>query len=726
MVTALSIRDDHSSTSGRYTLTDEEDDRVDLKLNPVAGRRWVDPRARWVAASLAPHLHADSPEHARDILTATVLCECSYKSPESHVRERVAELSREFPPFAVRLSGVSASVEGRARRRYLVARAPGVTYVAFTGTREAMDFLADASFLQTPLAEGLGLGSDVKSSAGGRPMVHRGFAARAREVRAHVRAAWRRARERGDRFVLCGHSLGGAVATLAAVAILAEADDDESRSAAAEALRCVAFASPPVGNSAWRRAVWERGWGPAFTNVCVPEDPVPRLLFTPRQRATVDAPRQPPTRDTSREANAARRLPRLVPMTQRRSDETQGPDGAPGSTGKSSYLRAAGRAIRPEYVHLGPIHHLLRGGRIVSSDAHTISDDEGVAGAAGGDVAATTDETREGGPGAIAAVRHAVLRHTMRTYRARMVELCDGAVGAKPGSHPRRPPSSTGTLPRPVGTAIDAAPNPRPMIAVAVVSVGEDGASFATSTYIRGSDLDLCDVKAGVKAEVRGWPCVVAHTSPMCSPSELAVRVSAPSFNGEKLPDADAGGPSVFGWAPMILSCGGDFGDARVGVRVTPRRVWVTAGDDVDVDDVTDVTDAFRETDGGWIDFRSVVSVERQSRWSIRRLLGSLGGAPDRSPAPGDVFVVVTAGDVAEDGATVRVTPGTNVRDARRALLGALRRTERDALAHAADALFDDPRRRKSPFRQGFAFGAAAAAGAAFGAALRRDFEGEG
>ena len=235
MVTALSMRDDHSSTSGRYTFPDEEDDRVDLKLNPVAGRRWVDPRARWVAASLAPHLHADSPEHARDILTATVLCECSYKSPESHVRERVAELSREFPPFAVRPSGVSASVEGRARRRYLVARAPGVTYVAFAGTREAMDFLADASFLQTPLAEGLGLGSDVKSSAaGGRPMVHRGFAARAREVRAHVRAVWRRARERGDRFVLCGHSLGGAVATLAAVAILAETDETTTSAAATD------------------------------------------------------------------------------------------------------------------------------------------------------------------------------------------------------------------------------------------------------------------------------------------------------------------------------------------------------------------------------------------------------------------------------------------------------------------------------------------------------------
>ena len=545
LVTALSIRDDHSSTSGRYTLTDEEDDRVDLKLNPVAGRRWVDPRARWVAASLAPHLHADSPEHARDILTATVLCECSYKSPESHVRERVAELSREFPPFAVRLSGVSASVEGRARRVSGRPRARGD--VRRLHRHERGDGLPRGRVVPADAAR---RGTRPRERCCNHPPGEadgaQGFAARAREVRAHVRAAWRRARERGDRFVLCGHSLGGAVATLAAVAILAETDDDESRSAQSamreiSALRCVAFASPPVGNSAWRRAVWERGWGPRSPTCASRKIPSRDCCSA---AAKGDGRRAATAADAgylAGEANAARRLPRLVPMTQRRSDETQGPDGAPGSTGKSSYLRAAGRAIRPEYVHLGPIHHLLRGGRIVSSDAHTISDDEGVAGAAGGDVAATTDETREGGPGAIAAVRHAVLRHAMRTYRARMVELCDGAVGAKPGSHPRRPPLSTGILPRPVGTAIDAAPNPRPMIAVAVVSVGEDGRLVRRVDVDRGLDLDLCDVKAGVKAEVRGWPCVVAHTSPMCSPSELAVRVSAPSFNGEKLPDADAG-----------------------------------------------------------------------------------------------------------------------------------------------------------------------------------------
>ena len=114
--------------------------------------------------------------------------------------------------------------------------------------------------------------------------------------------------------MLCGHSLGGAVATLAAVAILAESD--ESRSAAE--LRCVAFASPPVGNSALRRAVWERGWGPAFTNVCVPEDPVPRLLFTPQRGAAA-------ARSTGRDSR-----PRGIPAGGKRRAQAPapGPDGA--------------------------------------------------------------------------------------------------------------------------------------------------------------------------------------------------------------------------------------------------------------------------------------------------------------------------------------------------------------------------------------------------------------
>ena len=722
-VTALSIRDDQASTSGRYPPTDDEDcDGGDLRLNPVAGRRWVDPRARWVAASLAPHIHADSPEHARDVLTATVLCECSYKSPESHVRERVAELSREFPPFAVRLSGVSASVEGRARRRYLVAHAPGVTYVAFTGTREAMDFLADASFLQTPLLEGLGLsssdgklGSDVKSTRG-TPMVHRGFAARARELRAPVRAVWRHARKRGDRLVLCGHSLGGAVAALAAVTLLAEADEDD---AAGETLRCIAFASPPVGNSAMRRVLCQRGWDGAFTNVCVPEDPVPRLLFTPaRQRAAAASaaaslargvsapvqpyvspaarPRSPPSRDSSRDVNAARRLPRLVPLAVRAEDEEG--DGKVTNSSKSSYLRAAGRVIRPEYVHLGPIHHLGHGGYVVvRSDTDDVASDTSI-----------TDDTRESA-GAIAAVRHAVLRHAMRTYRARMVDLCRRVV--------KSPRSSPTSLPRPVDSAVGIVPNPKPSFAVAVVSASADGAAFAAAAAIRGNDLDLCNPRGGVKAEVRGWPCVVSSSPMGTSATTIIVRVSAPMFNGEKLPVADAGGPSAFGWEPMILSCGGDFGDSRVPVRVVPRRVWVRILDDTNEEDAAGLVNALREMDGGWIDFKPAPV---EPRWRMRRLLGYDGAAP----APGDVVVVVTDRDVPEDVVSVvRVTPRTNVVDARRALLRVLATTERDALAYAVSEATEP---KRGLFRSGFTFGAAAAAGAAFGAALRRDLDGEG
>ena len=143
-------------------------------------------------------------------------------------------------------------------------------------------------------------------------------------------------------------------------------------------------------------------------------------MFTPQQRAAAAKVGEPRSRreDNLREANAARRLLRLVPMV-RRSDETRG-------DGKGA------RASRPTFALVEPFVRSTstwdlctpvtrRWYRLVGR-----SYDIGrrrTAGAAGEDVAAT-DETREGGPGAIAAVRHAVLRHTMRACRARMVELC--------------------------------------------------------------------------------------------------------------------------------------------------------------------------------------------------------------------------------------------------------------------------------------------------------------
>ena len=50
--------------------------------------------------------------------------------------------------------------------------------------------------------------------------------------------------------------------------------------------------------------------------------------------------------------------------------------------------------------------------------------------------------------------------------------------------------------------------------------------------------------------------------------SRLLVRVSAPAFRGRALPWEEAGGATAAGWRPLVVSLAGDFGDARVHVRV--------------------------------------------------------------------------------------------------------------------------------------------------------------
>ena len=107
-------------------------------------------RDRRIASRLAPHLGVSSPEHVRDVLTAMVLCECVYKTPESEVRSKVAEFQAELPPGVVDVRGLQVSLD-HVKHRYLVAESPGAVYVACMGTKEARDLLADAAYLQTPL-----------------------------------------------------------------------------------------------------------------------------------------------------------------------------------------------------------------------------------------------------------------------------------------------------------------------------------------------------------------------------------------------------------------------------------------------------------------------------------------------------------------------------------------------------------------------------------------------
>ena len=120
----------------------------------------------------------------------------------------IAELRADLPPGVVAVRGARLSGDHVAHR-YLVADGPGAVYLAFAGTEDARDLLTDAAYLQTPLR--------VRSSSSApRLMVHRGRRAPGRRARPSPPPG--AARALGKRLVLCGHSLGGAVAALAALA----------------------------------------------------------------------------------------------------------------------------------------------------------------------------------------------------------------------------------------------------------------------------------------------------------------------------------------------------------------------------------------------------------------------------------------------------------------------------------------------------------------------------
>jgi hypothetical protein len=96
------------------------------------------------------------------------------------------------------------------------------------------------------------------------------------------------ARAAGKRLVLCGHSLGGAVAMLGAVSLLREESaaqraagggwggdgSGEGGGGGAAArdpqIRCISFAAPPVGNEALAREVAAAGWDQYISNFVLP------------------------------------------------------------------------------------------------------------------------------------------------------------------------------------------------------------------------------------------------------------------------------------------------------------------------------------------------------------------------------------------------------------------------------------------------------------------------
>eukprot|EP00887_Chlorella_sp_A99_P005865 scaffold1.g5865.t1 len=235
----------------------------------------------------------------RDLWNAAVLSECVYKIVD-HPTERAVELLNEVaaqcPPRLVSLRTV----------QFLVSEGGDALYVAFMGTKLARDLATnanvweeevrlDAAMLSSGATASItgggagaagGSGDDAPgagaASPGGRaPAAHRGFVQRARII--PIESLYAEACRRGKRLVLCGHSLGGAVAQLCTLRLLQALPPDRHASVA-----CFSFATPALGNTALAELVQGAGWGRRIHNFvnrrggtarCSEfNDPIPGLL----------------------------------------------------------------------------------------------------------------------------------------------------------------------------------------------------------------------------------------------------------------------------------------------------------------------------------------------------------------------------------------------------------------------------------------------------------------
>lgn len=112
---------------------------------------------------------------------------------------------------------------------------------------------------------------DKQQQAGA--LAHRGFLARSRHI--PVEALYAHATSQGKTLVLCGHSLGGAVALLCTLRLL------QGLSSSTRSVQCICFGTPAVGNAALAAVVAEYGWESHILNFVLPEDIIPRMLALP-------------------------------------------------------------------------------------------------------------------------------------------------------------------------------------------------------------------------------------------------------------------------------------------------------------------------------------------------------------------------------------------------------------------------------------------------------------
>ncbi|KAK1319305.1 hypothetical protein QJS10_CPB04g01414 [Acorus calamus] len=254
---------------------------------------------------LCRSVKAESVSDLQDVLCSLVLSECVYKKPAAEIVKVVNKFKADFGGQIVCLERVQPSLD-HVSHRYLLAEAGDTLFASFIGTKQYKDIVTDANILQGAIFHEDSVEDDVSNEISesdqdyarskseesfgklprsktrdvkknSKPAVHRGFLARAKGIPALE--LYRLAQKKNRKLVLCGHSLGGAVAALATLSILRViASSCSSKENGKVEVKCITFSQPPVGNAALRDYVHKKGWQQYFKTYCIPEDLVPRIL----------------------------------------------------------------------------------------------------------------------------------------------------------------------------------------------------------------------------------------------------------------------------------------------------------------------------------------------------------------------------------------------------------------------------------------------------------------
>ena len=220
-------------------------------------------------------LGCKSSNEIRHLCNGLVLSESVYKCidfPVKDVAKWISQQKRRFPIGLIDIDCVQFS-RPNVHQRYALAESKDVIYIVFMGTKVPMDYVANITFWENQVR--LYFRRDVKEEhheAEERLLAHQGFVSRSLDI--PIEELFMHAKRRGKRLVLCGHSLGGAVAQLNTLYLLRNIPVSNH-----ERVCCVTFATPALANAALIRLAVREQWNPRIKSYLMPEDPIPNLLL---------------------------------------------------------------------------------------------------------------------------------------------------------------------------------------------------------------------------------------------------------------------------------------------------------------------------------------------------------------------------------------------------------------------------------------------------------------